>query len=225
MHDPIASLRKLAAYLKPTGRTSLSSVDAGPLGLKTYTLSYQTSGNVPFTWPVTGSADFSLVYDEATRHWQCNGHMFGINPSGNDPKTWFHAIAGGVKSREQVIKGFLQRTAMVWERYRGDLDHFTYRLGIELAATGTMVKTDTGYCWAHTSHPDIQVHFSPDPNKPAYGMLPQVRMGFYAPVKMHAWFVSMPNLAQLRESVAEYSKTARTFCEGASACMTVDAVK
>ena len=221
MHDPLASLRKLAAYLKPTGRTSLTSSSSGPLGLQTYTLTYQTSGNVPFTWPVTGAADFTISYDESTREWSCAGQMFGVSPAGNEPKTWFHSVGQGVKSREQVIKGFLQRASMIWERYRGDLDHFAYRLGIEMAATGTMTKTDTGYCWTHTSHPDIQVHFSPDPNKPGYGMLPQVRLGFYAPVKMHVWFMSMPNLAQLRESVAEFSHTARTFCEGASACMVV----
>jgi hypothetical protein len=120
-----------------------------------------------------------------------------------------------------VLKGFLQRATTLWERYRGDLDQFTYSLGIELAATGNMERLQTGFRWLHTSHPDIQIFFSPDPAKPSYGMLPQSRFGFYEPVKTHVWYLSVENLSQMRESLASFSADARKFCEGASACLGV----
>lgn len=217
--NEVQHLKALNTYLKPSGRTQLIERPAGQLGLKEYVLRYQTDGQVPVTWPVTGSADFEFIFNEAESKWFCTGNMFGTTPSGHEPKTWLHSIGQGIKSREQVIKGFLHRALGYWERYRGDLDQFTYRLGIEMSATGHMQKTSTGYCWAHTSHPDIKVFFSPDPEKPGYGMLPQFKFGFYEPVKAHVWYLSTDNLSSMSSAVATFSADARKFCEGASACL------
>lgn len=211
-------LKALHAYLKPSGTATLSTRPIGQLDTKEYILRYRTDGNVPFTWPVTGVADFEFLFNEIEMMWQCKGSMFGVSPDARDPKTWLHGVSQGIKSREQVLKGFLSRANMYWERYRGDLDQFAFRLGLELAATGTMNKTDFGWCWTHTSHPDIQVCFSPDNRKPGFGQLPQSHFGFYSSIKTHEWYVSTENLTQMHGAIAQFSADARRFCEGASAC-------
>lgn len=220
--DQLLALKQLNRYLKPNGSAKLVERSAGQLGLKEYVLRFFTSGNIPFNWPVSGNVDLEFVYNEVTQAWTCSGSMFGITPAGNEPKAWLHTVAQGVKSREQILNGALQRAITLWERYRGDLEQFAYRYGIEMAATGTMTKVDDMHVWTHTSHPDVQLVFSLDPEKPTYGLLQQSRLGFYPVKKTHTWYLSVENLTQLRAGIEDYSASAQRFCHGASACFGVE---
>jgi hypothetical protein len=211
-------LADLAKYLKPSGQTKLTKTSSGQLGLSAYTLTHVTDGQVPFTWPVSGVVDFSLTWDENTMAWSCSGNMYGTNPSGNNPKVWLHQVSKSLKNQEQILKGLLQKCATLWERYRGDLEQFSYRLGVEMSSTAHVQRYEQGYSWTHTAHPEIRMFFSPDPVKPGYGMLPQSRFGWYEPVGTHQWFISIEGLTQMRDGLAKFSHEARSYCEGASAC-------
>jgi hypothetical protein len=216
--EELKHLHQLLRYLRPTGRVSLRSTRIGQLGQSEHVLTYMTDGLIPFSWPVTGAANFTLTWNEITQRWTCEGSIFGETPKGEDPKTWFHNAARAVKMREQVLKGVLQNAMTLWERYRGDLEQFQYRLGIKCAPYGHMTRYDSGYCWTHTANPSVQIFFSLDPEPAEYGMPPRARFGFYAPTKLHQWDLTVENLARFYNDVGAFSHEARKFCEGASAC-------
>ncbi len=211
-------LAALARYLKASGPTSLTSADSGQLGLRSHTLTHRTDGNVPFTWPMTGVVDFSFSWDDNTNAWSCTGGMYDSTPSGANPKVWFHQVAKNIKAREQILKDLLQRCATLWERYRGDLEQFSYRLGVETSGTAHVSRMDTAYCWTHTAHPDIRMFFSPDPVPTGYGRMPQSRYGWYPAPATHKWEMSVTSFAQMRADIIAFSKQAVNYCEGASAC-------
>jgi hypothetical protein len=214
----VKHLHQLLRYLRPTGRVGIRSTQLGQLYQRRHELRYVTNGLIPFTWPVTGAADFTLIWDESVGTWTCSGTVFGETPKGSDPKTWFHNAARAVKIREQILKGFLQTAMTLWERYVGDLEQFQYRLGIKCASYGHMSRYDSGYCWTHTTSPGIQVFFSPDLKPPEYGMPPRARFGFYQASQLHQWDLNVENLAHFRNEATVFSHEARKFCEGASAC-------
>lgn len=211
-------LAALARYLKTSGSTSLTSNNSGPLGMRSHTLKHRTDGNVPFTWPVTGVVDFSFSWDENTNAWTCSGGMYGSSPLGANPKVWFHQVSKNIKAREQIFKDLLQRCATLWERYRGDLEQFSYRLGVETSGTAHVSRLDTSYCWMHTAHPELCMYFSPDPAPTGYGRIPQARFGWYVPSSTHQWDMSVTSLIKMRADIVAFSKEATTYCEGASAC-------
>lgn len=220
MSNELNELRALAGYLRPSGTVSIQRTDAGPLGLGAYEFRYRTAGRVDPSWPVTGYTQLCFVWNESTVAWTCSGTMFGDEPRAIDPKTWFYQISKAARMREQLLKGLLSKVAQFWERYRGDLEQFTYKLGVAMASTGQMERLadGRGWCWHHAQHSDVVMYFSPDTQPVGYGMLPQARFGFYAPASMHRWYMNSETLAELRDGIAKFEHDARDFCKGASAC-------
>lgn len=217
----LEQLKALRIYLRTSGSVVLQSQNVAQLGQKQHALVYTTDGLLPYTWPVTGQAHISLIWDDNKDAWTCSGHMFGQTPSATEPKAFFHQVARGVKMREQLLKAFFQQAMTYWERYAGDLEQFQYRLGIQLASSGHMARHPQSYSWTSATDPTVQVWMSPDPTPPGFGMPPRAKFGFFDDPRTHQWSLTVANIAKFRDDVSAFSHEAREFCKGASACFGV----
>lgn len=218
MSTELTHLRALLQYLRPTGRVAISHENVGQLEQRATVLTYKTDGMVPFNWPVTGSADMSIAWNDVTQAWTCTGTLFGASVEGNDPKTLFHSVARSIKSKEQTMKGFLQQAMTYGERYKGDAEQFQYRLSLKMSGSWHMERVATGYAWRHVADPGLALFFSVDTENQVFGAPPALRFGFFESPRLHSWTATVENFAVVRGSIAEFSHTAREFCKGASAC-------
>lgn len=213
------NLKALRTYLRASGTVTLEKHSIGQLNQQSHSLTYATDGLVPYTWPVTGQAHFTFVWNDMDSAWKCAGQLFNQSPVANDPKTWLHQVARSVRLREQLLKSFFQQAMTYWERYVGDLEQFQYRLGIQLSSSGHMSRGASGFYYTSANDPTVQVFFSPDTTPATYGMPPRAKFGFYEPTKTHQWSLTVENMAKFRDDISSFSHDAREFCKGASSCL------
>jgi hypothetical protein len=221
----VTALHTLHSLLKSTGRSTLTATSVGN-GMNEYSYAYQSDGTVSPFASYSGSGDFSFTYNEKTNKWDANGVLFGINPSGNDPKSFFMQVLHGVRAISDIQNGFFTKAMTLWERYRGDLEQFTYRLSIDLAAVGTMERlTDEmrplKFRW-HTieQSKEFVVWFSTDSKPTPLGAERKFYIGFNENAATHVYELSMPILSELRDRVLMHNQQVATFCEDSSAVFT-----
>ena len=211
-------LRALGAKLRHSGNVKITSTASGVAGMSEHRLTYQTGGDVPIYWPITGAADISLSYSETDQTWECVGSMFGVAPRAQDPRTFFSLVYQGTRTREQTLRGFLQQTMQVAERYTGDLSQMMYRLGVQMAAVGTMVESKEFWQWTPSADPGVVVYFSPSAEPPQWLELPKAYIGFNPDVSMHKWEITQQNLLMIREQLKTYAHQAQAYCGDLNNC-------
>ena len=216
--NELKQLRALSAKLRQNGKCVLSSSANGPAGMSVHRLTYETAGDVPSYWPITGAAQFELTFDESAGQWTTTGSMFGVAPQALDPHAFFSQIAQGAATREQTLRGFLQQAGQVSERYTGDLNQMMYRLGVQMAAVGIMVELEHFWCWSPSIDPGVVVYFSRDTAPPDWLETPKIFIGFNQDISLHHWELTQPNLMAIREQLKVFAAQAQSFCADLNSC-------
>jgi hypothetical protein len=191
-------LTALAKVLKDFGSVQLASTPT-KLDMYKHALTFASNGWTKPGWPISTAGAFRLEYDDETGTWACSGSLYDVEPQALTPKVWFAEVAKGIANKDHLINGMLQKAATIWERYNGDLRHFTYRLGVEFSAIGVMTTlTPDHYVWKHAADPLVMLAFSAEPRRIGP---PELRFGFFAPTITHKWTLSVQTLMNERKQI------------------------
>lgn len=220
MTKEIEELKALGEMLRAQGIVKMTRLSTRQLGLGIYELAYRNTAPVEHDVPIDPSIELNFVWSETTSSWNLLGSVHGDTPQAQEPKTWFQQARSAFEIRTAILLDVLDKIEKYWERYRGDSEQFTYRLGLELAAVGTMHQTDTGWHWSHSTHKDINVYFTPVHETPEYGQLPELCIGYYRNSidSLYSTSLSVEYVERTKRRLMACNAGNQTFCEKASLC-------
>ena len=214
-------LLNLSIFLRPYGAVKTFTESEG-LKLECHSLTfYAPPPNNPL--PIGGKSDFGLSYSEKSGRWICRGTLMGTVGDHNspDPRIWFKSINRANTQTLAAYKASLIWAAKYWQHYRGDLSQFSYRLGIELLATGAMTRLPNGFVWTHTSLPNLRIFFTEKPRPQGSKDVKEFVFGFKPELDQQVWPLTPENIYAVMGQIQKALNDVTDFCDSAVSCLDI----